>query len=149
MNLRERISIDRPPAHVWPYIINPDFYRKWNDKILHMEASGRFLLGQHFVTHYRWRQKELQCLSVAVKIEEGHLLELRHSKFAGAKVRPDMEVIERIVLEGHDRRSIVTKNTYVKKHGIPWVFIPLIWFISHFGKPVEENSLKLMCESNR
>lgn len=148
MNIREKTIIDRPAVSVWPYIIKPEHFQKWNDKIAYMEARERFQLGLNFVTHYRWRQKELQCLSVAVKIEEGRLLELRHSKFVGAKVRHDMEVIESITLEERDHSSVVTKNVSIKNHGIPWVFIPLIWLISRFGRRVEEDSLKKMCENN-
>jgi len=90
----------------------------------------------------------LQCLSVAVRIEEGHLLELRHSDFVGTGARADMEVIERIVMEEENHHSVVTKNMIIKKHDIPWVLAPLIWFVSHFGKPVGEDKLKLMCESS-
>jgi hypothetical protein len=147
MNIRERTIIDRPAVKVWPYIVNPEYFQKWNDKIVSMEARERFQLGQPFATHYKWRQKELQCLSVAVRIEEGHLLELRHSSLVGAAGSSDIEVVEQIVLEEKNGRTVVTKNVMIKHHDIPWVLVPLIWFITRFGKPVEEDRLKIMCES--
>jgi hypothetical protein len=147
MNIRERTIINRPARKVWPYIINPDYFQKWNEKISSMDARETFRLGQPFVTHYIWKNKRMQCLSVAVKIEDGRLLELRHSNFAGPGVNPGMEVRERVELERQDPRCIVHKNVSVKNHGIPWVFIPLFWFVSRFGRPVKEDRLKSMCES--
>jgi hypothetical protein len=147
MNIRERTIIDRPAREVWPYIINPDYFQKWNEKIASMDAREPFRLGQPFITRYLWKNKKLQCLSVAVEIEEGRLLELRHSNFVGPGVNPEMEVIERIELGRKDPRCMVTKNVSIKNHGIPSVFIPLFWFVSRFGKPVKEDRLKSMCES--
>jgi len=148
MNIQQRTLIDRPAATVWPYIVNPGYFQKWNEKIVSMEARDVFRVGQSFVTHYKWGRKQLQCLSVATKMEEGRLLELRHSSFVGTGVNADMEVTERITIEERDHRSVVTKNVIIRNHRVPWVLIPLIWFITRFGKPVKEDSLKTMCESN-
>jgi hypothetical protein len=147
MNIRERTLINRPAGEVWPCIINPEYFQKWNEKIAWMDARDTFRLGQPFVTHYLWKKKKLQCLSVALKIEENRLLELRHSNFVGPGVNPEMEVIERITLEEQGFGCMVTKNASIKSHGIPWVFIPLIWMVTRFGKPVREDRLKIMRES--
>lgn len=146
MNIRQRTVIDRPAATVWPYILNPGYFQKWNEKIVSMEARDAFRLGESFVTHYRWGRRQLQCLSVATQIEAERLLELRHSHFVGTGVGADMEVTERITLEERDHRSIVTKHVRVRNHRLPWLLVPLIWLISRFGKPVKEDSLKSMCE---
>jgi hypothetical protein len=146
-NFRERTLINRPAAEVWPYVINPAYFQQWNEKIASMDVRETFRLGQPFVTHYLWKKKRLQCLSVAVEIEEGRLLELRHSNFVGPGVNPEMEVIERIELEEKGFRCIVTKNVAIKNHGISWVLVPLIWLGTRFGKPVKEDRLKLMGET--
>ena len=146
MHIRERTVIDRPAAKVWPFVVNPERFQEWNEKVSSMEAKGRFQLGQHFVTHYTWKKKQLQCQSVALRIEEGRLLELRHVSPIGAGVNREMEVTERVTLEDKGSRSVVTKDVYIKNHDIPWIFVPHIWLISRFGKPVGEDRLKSMCE---
>ena len=82
-----------------------------------------------------------------MKIEEGRLLEPRHSNCVGPGVNPKREVTGRVELGGKGSRCIVTKNVAIKKHGIPWLFIPLIWLVALFVKPIKEDRLKMMCES--
>ncbi len=53
MRVLERTEIDRPVATVWPYIIRPEYFQRWNKKIIAMEAQGEFRVGQRFVTHYQ------------------------------------------------------------------------------------------------
>jgi hypothetical protein len=31
---------------------------------------------------------------------------------------------------------------------MPWLFIPLVWFIANFGARVGPDPLKILCESN-
>jgi hypothetical protein len=111
-----------------------------------MEAKGRFQRGQRFVTQYQWNRRQVQCWSVATAIEEGRLLELHHSNFLGRGVKAGMEVRERITLEEKDDRTVVTKHVRITNHGIPWIFVPLIWFVSRFGHAVKEDELKVLCE---
>lgn len=147
MHLRQKTIIDRPPMEVWRCVINPQNYLKWNEKIASLEAKDRFQLNQRFVTHYQWGRKQLQCMSAAIKIEEARLLELKHSSFVGSGVNPAMEVIERVTLEERGRRTVVAKNVFVKNHNIPWFFVFAIWLINRIGKPVKEDSLKVLCET--
>jgi len=120
----------------------------WNTKVISMEAKGQFVLGQPFVTHYRMRGKEIQCLSTATAIQEGRLLELRHGHCIGSGISPDLAVCERITLREIRRKTIVTKDVAIANHGVPWILIPLIWFITRFGKTQEPDKLKLMCEAS-
>jgi uncharacterized protein YndB with AHSA1/START domain len=147
MHIRERTRINRPAAEVWPYIITPEAFQRWNEKVASMEARGRFELGQRFVTHYTWKNKQIQCQSVAVRIEEGRLLELRHSGPIGAGVNHDLEVVERVALGDRGVRSVVTKDVYFKHHDLPWFLVPLVWFITRFGKRVGKDRLREMCEA--
>jgi uncharacterized protein YndB with AHSA1/START domain len=55
MGIRERTTIARPAAEVWPYVIRPERFQKWNSKISSMETGGEFRLGQPFTTHYLWK----------------------------------------------------------------------------------------------
>ena len=146
MIIRERSVIDRPPATVWPYIIRAESFAKWNTKISSMGATGEFHVGQPFTTHYRWNNKPIQCVTVATEIQPGRLLELRHSGLTGQGIRPDMEIVERVTLRGEGRGSTVTKVVTLKNHGIPWLFIPLVWFVANFGARVGPDPLKVLVE---
>lgn len=146
MLLRQSSNIDRPAALVWPYIVTPELFRQWNDKIASIEARERFHAGQQFTTHYLWHGREMQCLSVVAGIEEGRLLELRHTRCLGPKAQLDMEIIERVELKSSGTRSTVTKNITVRNHGIPWYLLPLIWLLTRFGTPKGEDKLKTLCE---
>jgi hypothetical protein len=146
MRLRERFHIDRPAARVWPYIIRPEYFRQWNSKVSAMDVTGEFRLGQPFTTHYLWNNKPLRCVTVATQIQEGRVLELRHSGLMGPGIRPDMEIHERITLDARAGRTIVTKVVTIRNHGGPWILIPLIWFIANFGARVGPDPLKALCE---
>jgi hypothetical protein len=146
MLLRQISYINRPPAVVWPYIITPELFAMWNDKVQEIGARDRFQAGQKFTTNYLWKGKAMQCMSMVTRIEEGRLLEIRHERCLGSKIRHDMVVTERINLSGEGERSTVTKNIIVTNHGVPWIFIPCIWFVSRFGKSVGEDKLKRLCE---
>ena len=148
MNIRERTVIERPAAEVWPFIITPEHFIRWNDKVLSMEAEGSFRLNQPFVTHYRWGRRELQCQTLATAIEEGRMLELRHTNCIGSGIRRDMEVVERVTLQERSGRTTVTKDVIIKNHDVPWPIIPLIWCITRFGRPAGKDRLKEMCEQN-
>ena len=148
MVLRQRSFISRPPAAVWPFIATPELYQQWNDKIASMEAREQFHASQQFTTHYRWKGKELQCLSVVTRLDEGRLLEIRHTRCLGPESRPDMEVVERVKLEGNAERSVVTKTVFVKNFDMPLLLRPLVWFITQFGKPKGEDRLKRLCENS-
>jgi uncharacterized protein YndB with AHSA1/START domain len=146
MLIRERSIIARPAAAVWPYIATPELFQQWNDKVASMEARERFREGQQFTTHYLWNGKAMQCLSLVTRLEEGRLLELRHTRMLGPAGRRDMEVTERIELSGEGERSTVTKTVTIKNIDIPLLLRPLIWFVTRFGKPKGEDRLKKLCE---
>ncbi len=148
MHLRQKTIIDRPAIDVWPCIINPEYFQKWNEKIISLEVQGRFQLNHHFATRYQWGRKQVQCVSAVVQIEEGRLLELRHSGFVGSGVNPAMEVIERVTLEERGSRTVVVKNVFVENHNIPWFVVLIIELVNRIGKPVKEDSLKMLCENN-
>ena len=147
MTIRERSVIDRPSAVVWPHLVRAESFAKWNTKISAMDATGEFRPGQPFTTHYRWNNKTIQCGTVATEIQPGRLLELRHSGLTGQGIRPDMEIVERITLRDAGRGSTVIKVVTLRNHGIPWFFIPLVWFIANFGARVAPDPLKVLCES--
>ncbi|MEW5978662.1 MAG: SRPBCC family protein [Acidobacteriota bacterium] len=149
MKIRQQSLIDCLPHEVWPYVFSPEHFQKWNEKIVSMEVQGEFRLGHPFVTHYRWRQEQLQCLTQVERIEPNRLLELRHSSFVGSRVRSEMEVVERVTLSRRGSRTRVTKTVAMRNHGLPWLLAPLLWIISRFGKPVGEDHLKEMCENRK
>jgi uncharacterized protein YndB with AHSA1/START domain len=146
MNIRERSTISAPAAQVWPYIVTAELFRVWNDKIIDIEAQGEFRGGQTFHTGYRMSKNEIRCWSKVTALEPERLLELHHGNCTGQGLKRDIEVIERITLEEKDGRTIVTKEVVIRNSEVPWFFIPLIWLITRFGKPVGKDKLKEMCE---
>jgi uncharacterized protein YndB with AHSA1/START domain len=146
MHIRERTVINRPALAVWPYIVTPERFQAWNEKVSSMEARGRFQAGQRFVTRYTWKDKQIQCQSVAVRLEEGRVLELRHASPIGRGLNRDLEVVERVTLEDRGACSVVTKDVYIKNHDLPWFLVPVAWFLTRIGKPVGKDRLKAMCE---
>lgn len=147
MRMVFRIEIDRAASVVWKNIVTPESFQKWNDKIESMDARGEFRLGEPFMTTYNWRSKITQCMSVVTTLVPNHILELRQSNFAGVGVDPRMEASERIILEEKEGRTIVTRVLSIKHHGVPFILVPILWFVSRFGKPAKSDPLKLMCEA--
>jgi uncharacterized protein YndB with AHSA1/START domain len=146
MRIVERSEIDRPAVTVWPFVIRPEHFQKWNTKIIAMDARDEFRLGQPFTTRYRMGAKDTQCVSTPTAIEPGRLLELQHANCVGSGIRPGLEVRERITLVETDGRTRVTKEVLVEHHDIPWWLIPIIWLVTRFGKSTEPDRLKVMCE---
>lgn len=146
MRIRERTVIDRPVTRVWPNVIRPESFQRWNEKISSIDAVGEFRLGQPFTTRYDWRGKALQCASIATEIQDGRVLELRHTALVGQGVPRDLEVRQRITLYPRGARTVVTKLVSIENHGMPWYLLALIWFVTRFGAPTRPDPLKLLCE---
>lgn len=113
-----------------------------------MDVGGEFRIGQPFTTHYRWKGKEMQCLSVVTALVPGRLLEIRHSQPVGEKLAGGLEVTERIRLTQRGGDTIVRKDIVIRHHDVPWFLLPLIWFVSWFGTPVGPDRLKALCEES-
>lgn len=139
--------IDRPVAPVWRHVIRPESFRRWNEKISGIDAVGEFRVGQPFTTHYEWRGKALQCASIATEIQEGRLLELRHTAPVGPGVPPNLEIRQRITLHPRGARTVVTKLVTIENDGMPWFLRALVWFVTRFGAPAGPDPLKVLCES--
>lgn len=146
MKLREETLVQRSPVEVWPWIVSPERFMQWNENVVSMETRDSFVLNQSFTTQYMLNGKPLQCLSTVTAIEEGRLLELKHDHCVGPKVRRDMVVVERITLEDKGNHVVVTKTVTVRNHDAPWILLPLIWFVTRFGKPTKPDRLKYLCE---
>lgn len=147
MKIVERSLINAAPEKVWPFIVTPELFRKWNDKIVSMEARGAFVAGQQFSTCYRLTSQSAQCLSVVAELQPQRLLELRHSVVMSASGRTGVNAAERITLEEKDGGTLVTKTVTIERHGIPLWLLPVIWFVTRFGKPAGEDKLKKLCEA--
>jgi len=148
MHIVEKSIIDRPATKVWPFIISPEHFQLWNTKIISLEAKGQFLINQPFMTRYSMNGKEMQCISTVTAIENEHLLEIKHTNCVGNEDNSNLTVYERFTITESGKQTIVKKDVEVKHHQIPWILIPLIWFVTRFGKTVEPDKLKLMSEAN-
>lgn len=97
-----------------------------------------------FSTHYRLRRSGGQCISEVTALQERRLLELTHKSVSGwPETGPQngMRAVERITLEERGGVTEVLKVVRVWNHGIPWIFLPLIWLITHFGRPANPSPL--------
>jgi hypothetical protein len=148
MHIVEKSIIDRPAAIVWPFIITPEYFQIWNTKIISLDVKGQFLLNQPFMTRYKMSGKEMQCISTVTAIEHEHSLEILHTNCIGKESDAELIVHERITLKESNRQTIVIKDVEMKHHQVPWILIPLIWFVTRYGKTVEPDKLKLLCEAN-
>jgi uncharacterized protein YndB with AHSA1/START domain len=147
MRIVERTVIDRPAAQVWAHVIQPESFRRWNDKISSLDALGEFRVGQPFTTHFNWRGRVLQCASMPTDVQAGRVLELRHSAIVGPGVPPNLEIRQRITLEPHDTRTTVTKVISIENDDTPWFLRALVWFVTRFGAPTGPDPLKTLCEA--
>ena len=147
MRIIERSKIARPAIEVWTFLIRPSLFRKWNNKIISMEAKEEFRLGQTFLTHYRMSGKEMRCASTVTHLDEPRFLELRHTNCIGNGVNPDLEVCERISLEERNDETLVTKSLVIKNHGLSWIVGLFVWMVTRFGKANQPDRLKMLCES--
>lgn len=146
MRIRERSTIAAPVSAVWPFVATAESFREWNGKITHMDATGPFRVGQRFATHYALHGPPTQFVTEVVAVEEGRLLELRHANPLAQGVPPTMEAIERVTLEEAGGRTVVTRDVDVRNHGLPWWVVPLVWFVTRFGRATGNDRLKTMCE---
>lgn len=146
MRIVEKSVIKRPAAQVWPYIISPEHFKVWNDKVVSMGAKGHFVPHQIFVSQYKMSGKETQCASTVSDIQENRLLELRHENLIGQGIRTDMVVTERITLKESRGTTTVMKEVIVQNHGVPLIFQLLIWFVNRFGTRKGPDKLKQLCE---
>jgi hypothetical protein len=147
MRMCQRAVIERPAAQVWPHVIRPDSFRRWNEKVSGLDAVGEFRVGQPFTTHYLWRGKTLQCASIATEIQEGRVLELRHTAPVGPGVPPNLRIRQRITLEPRGARTVVTKEVSIENEELPWYLRALVWFVTRFGAPAGPDPLKVLCEA--
>jgi hypothetical protein len=148
MHIIERTKVDHPAAKVWPLIVSPEFFQLWNDKVVSMDAKDRFFLGQTFTTLYLMNGKNLSCATKVTALEEARLLVLEHSNCTGQGLSPNLEVIERITLTESGAGSVVVKDVEIRNSGIPWFLVPVIWFITTFGKRVGPDKLKQLADAN-
>jgi hypothetical protein len=148
MRIRQRTVIDRPAAQVWPHVIRPESFQRWNEKIRSLDARDEFRVGQPFTTHYLWHGKALQCASIPTEIQPERVLELRHSAVVGPGVPPNLEIRQRITLQPRGARTVVSKLISIENHGMPWYVQALVSFVTRFGAPVGPDPLKVLCEAD-
>jgi hypothetical protein len=147
MRIVQRTVIDRPATAVWPHVVRPESFQRWNEKVRALDAVGEFRVGQPFTTHYDWQGRALQCASIPTEIQEGRVLELRHSAVVGPGVPPHLEIRQRITLEPQGGRTVVTKVVTIENDGVPWFLRALVWFVTRFGAPTAPDPLKTLCEA--
>jgi hypothetical protein len=147
VHLYEKSDVARPAAAVWPFVATAERFKEWNRKVVSLDASGPFRLGQTFATHYLMGGKASQCVTTVTALETGRLLELTHANFFGDGISPRLSIRERITLTEKGGRTLVDKDVDIPASAFPWYWVPLIWFIVRFGRSVEPDRLKALCEA--
>lgn len=92
--------------------------------------------------------RETLRLSEAASLEEGRLLEIVHSNFAGDRISPYLVVRERITLEETGGRTVIVKDVEIRNHGMHWSLVALFWLAFRFAKPAGPDKLKQLCDAN-
>lgn len=151
LKLVDKSLINAPPEKIWPYLITPEKFQKWNEKLVSLEARGTFILNQPFVTHYKLSKRETQCLSTTVRIETMRLIEFKHVSTFNSAGHNELEATERVTLYPKGNQTQVIKEVWIRNTGVPWylapIILPLIWFVNRFGKRKGEDLLKKLCEN--
>lgn len=148
MKLSETSLISAPPEKIWPFIVTPEHFQIWNDKIVSIEAKGTFILGQPYITHYKLTKESSQFMSTVTRLEPNQLLEIHHVTVVSSRGHSDMEATERITLIPCGDKTKVRKDVWIKNHDVPLILRPLIWFIMTCGKRKGEDKLKSLVEKS-
>jgi hypothetical protein len=148
LRLRERSVINRPVDVVWRYVTDPHRFVKWNKKLLPTGLPEAFRQSETFESQYQWRGKSISSNTRVEQLLPSTVLTLHHDRFRGEGIRPDMEVIEEVRLTRKGINTIVTKTVIIKNHGIPLFFVLIGWLVGRFGRCVEADYLKELCEKH-
>jgi hypothetical protein len=150
MKMTERSDINRSAAEVWPFVVTPEHFQKWNDKIVSMETQGRFAQGQAFATYYQMGKNGIKCTTNVTQVIEEQELVLHHTNCIGEKMLPgnNLDIVERVTLKNKGAKTVVIKEVTITNHHMNIFLAALVWFITHFGKRAGPDKLKQLCEDS-
>src|SRR3954469_8798038 len=117
------IEVDRPPAEVFTYVIDPSRFSEWQENVVggHMEGDGPLAVGDKCVTARRIGFAERPATSEVTHIDPPVSWGVRGTEgpiraIVGVRVEP---------LDG-DARSRLTITIDFEGHGIGKVLVPLV-----------------------
>jgi uncharacterized protein YndB with AHSA1/START domain len=141
MQIRESIDIAVDARTVWPFVADPALQRLWNPKVVSVnrQASGPVLSRERFEMVYRMSGQQRQSWVEVGTCEPPHRLVFEH--------RLSWEGHEQITQESYKisecRGGVrVVQTIDLNQVGVAWPIRAFIWFISRFGKTIEEPYLE-------
>ena len=117
------IEVDRPPAEVFAYVIDPSRFSEWQENVVggHMEGNGPPAVGDECVTARRIGFAERPATSEVTHIDPPVSWGVRGTE---GPIRAIVDVTVEAV-DG-DARSRVTIAIDFEGHGIGKVLVPLV-----------------------
>jgi uncharacterized protein YndB with AHSA1/START domain len=141
MQVRESVHIAADPSTVWPFVADPTRQRLWNPKVVSVnrQQSGPVVSRERFEMVYcmSGRQRQSQ-VEVATCEPPRHVVFEHRSSWKGLE-----QIAQEAYQISESRGGVeVIQTIDLSQIAVPWPWRALIWFISRFGKAVEEPYLE-------
>ncbi|MHC4990000.1 MAG: SRPBCC family protein [Planctomycetota bacterium] len=138
------VDIRADQESIWPFVSDPILMSEWNAKIVAVkrpEGSELVSAGERFGMIFLMSGRERRTEVQVVECVKPQLVTYRHRLVDGGD--PPRFVTESYALQARgDGATRVTKKIDLSEAGIPRLMRPLLWFITRFGRRVEQPYLE-------
>lgn len=136
MKLVNSITVFRPPAAIWAFLVNPENMLLWNPKVRRVSPSSGAEpgLGYRYAITYQMRESAppADFLAEFVHFEPGRRLVIRHTGERGPRDRVIEEIYE---LTERGNGTFLKQTIQIENSGINIFLRMLIWAIQRWGRP--------------
>ena len=144
MRLEDKVVIDAPADEVWKYVGSPEMWPLFHVKAgeCRQVSPQPDVIGSLYDIEFRLGSKTALTRCEIVECRIGRLISIRSTlpEPDGQSGR-SLSACITYELEDLGRTTRVTEQSEFTSPGIPFLFRPLIWLISRFGKPTGETTL--------
>jgi uncharacterized protein YndB with AHSA1/START domain len=141
MQIRESVHIAADPSAVWPFVADPSLQRLWNPKVVsvHREKSGPVHLRERFEMVYRMSGQQRQSQVEVGASAPPHRVVFEHRLSWRGQEQIAQEAYQ--ISEGRGGVEVI-QTIDLKQIRMAWPLRALLWFVTRFGKAVEEPYLE-------
>jgi len=141
MQIRESICIHADASTVWRFVADPELQRLRNPKVVSVQRhqSQPVTFGEQFAMDYRMSGKERPTQVQVQKCEPPNRVVFQHRIASNGQEQTAQETYE--ISTGRDGVEVV-QTIDLSGVKIAWPLRALIWFITRFGKSVEQPYLE-------
>jgi uncharacterized protein YndB with AHSA1/START domain len=137
MKIIESIFIDRPPASVWTFLIDPQNMPHWNPKVKRVSPSSYNSPGPGYCYAITYQMRETARASEF----KAEFAQFQPPARLAIRLTGTFEPRDRVIDEIYELTpqgsgTILTQTVQIGNSGINFFFRFLIWAIRRFGKPV-------------